>query len=204
MVLSAAIGSSHSFYVLHTTDDGTTWVTQTLGAYSALTITCPSTDACLIGVVSDVNPGVIATRDSGTQWTTTYFDGPGVTEGIGCWNASGCVAIGAINGSGDPQTEKTTNDGTSWNDISTMPGTPNLEGISCPSKQDCWTVGTVPESPSDTGSMLATANGGKDWTNGTIPSAVQGITAVSCGAVSVCLAVGTTSSGAVLLGTRPG
>jgi hypothetical protein len=68
-----------------------------------------------------------------------------------------------------------------------LPGTPALTGISCPSVQSCMAVGLSGSAQS--GLVLTTRRGGADWEESSTPAGAIVMTAVDCTSVSDCTAI---------------
>ena len=194
---------THAFYILSTTNGGGTW-TYTTGPESATSISCPSTSTCVIGV-DNYEYGLAqaeVTNNGGESWNVyTFPNSTGSPASVSCASASSCWAVGSITEQGIPEVEveQGTDGGTSWSTEATFSSGTFLTGISCPTTSDCWIVGT--NTSSDTGLMMASTDGGSTWKPGTLPISIEDASIVSCAAPYVCSAAGTTSSGAVMMGT---
>jgi photosystem II stability/assembly factor-like uncharacterized protein len=199
-VIGAAVPAESTFYILNTTDGGSTWSKEQEGGETVNSVYCDTTSFCLIGA-TDYYAGLpeVYVSTNGTSWTAHSLLVDGYVQGISCISSSECWIDGVISNSGTPIILQTTDGGSSWSTEATLPSGDSFYDISCPSASDCWIVGT--DSTTDSGVMLATADGGTAWNAGVVPSAAEDINALSCAAPYICSAVSSTSSGVVMLGT---
>lgn len=199
-VIGAAVPEEYTFYILHTSDGGSTWLKQQEGAATVNSVDCGTITFCVIGATSydDGLPEVYVTTD-GSTWSGVNLPALGFVQGISCVSSSQCWIDGVISNDGSPVILQSTDSGTSWSTEATLPSDDSLYGISCPSLSDCWVAGT--DSTSDSGVMFASTDAGNTWKAGVIPNAMEDVNALSCAAPYICSAVGTTSSGPVMLGT---
>jgi photosystem II stability/assembly factor-like uncharacterized protein len=199
-VIGAAIPEEYTFYILQTTDGGSTWSKQQESGQTVNSVDCATTSLCVIGATGyDAGLPEVYVSTNGTSWTVHGLSSDGYVRGISCISSSECWLDGVISDSGTPVIIQTTDAGNSWSTESTLPSGDSFYGISCPTASDCWIAGT--NTVSDSGVMLATTDGGTEWNIGVVPSAVEGIGSLSCAAPYICSAVGSSSSGAMMLGT---
>ena len=190
----------HEFYVLSTTNGGSSWSDKTLGA-GGISIDCPTTTVCLIGVQNLEEPSldVDYTHDGGSTWSSTIVgNNEGVPSWISCASAEDCWVAGLATGPGINFIDQTTNGGASWTASQDFASGISLRSISCPNTSDCWAAG---EDSSDNGVMFSTTDGGTVWKQGTVAGGAEAVSDTDCPAPYVCLATSSTSSGPVLVGS---
>jgi photosystem II stability/assembly factor-like uncharacterized protein len=84
--------------------------------------------------------------------------------------------------------DATSDGGRSWTaEPLSLPGTPALTGISCPSVESCMAVGLSGSAQS--GLVLTSRRGGADWEEASNPAGAIVVTAVDCTSVSDCTAI---------------
>jgi Bacterial Ig domain len=169
-------------------------------------VSCPSTSVCI-----SVGGGQISTT-SASGWTTQTAPVSAVNA-VSCSTSSDCMAAGwtSINAAA---VVNTTNGGTNWaTDFVAPDGVDDLVAVSCPTSTVCTAVGDAVGGIGNTGStqnfgsgvVVNTADGGATWTQQTLPAATGSLGAISCASVSVCEALGNTSSGgSAIVGTTDG
>jgi hypothetical protein len=169
--------------------DGTTWTTPAFPGQSESgldAVSCPAASDCTaVGSVADAaQPGTIfplALHWDGTSWTAQTVPQPagdqnGILTGISCPSTTHCMAV--TNGD-----YVEVWNGSVWK---ARPVSAAQSSVSCVSAKFCITVG------GDDGS--AELWNGSAWTTMTIPvpsgQSYGGFSAVSCGSVSSCTAIG--------------
>ena len=184
--------------------------------YSALdALSCASQSLCMAVGDYQVNGSAdsvtLAEAWNGKRWARTDTLNPSTgangsqLNGVSCRSADACVAVGSYvstSNSGDLALAEIWN-GKAWAMGSSIenPASPviTLQGVSCPSTNGCVAVGS--QTTSSVISTLAEQSTGGQWTSETTANpdgATQsGLSGVSCGAASACMAVGTyyTNSG---------
>jgi hypothetical protein len=128
----------------------------------------------------------LAERWNGGEWSVTQTPNPGATsasrlDAVDCRSVRSCMAVGAINRSGNHKAALVERwDGSGWSIQSTPKRLVSLSGVSCPSTTACMVVG---------GSQSARWNG-RRWS---VRSTGKGETliGVSCWSSNGCVAVGT-------------
>jgi photosystem II stability/assembly factor-like uncharacterized protein len=84
--------------------------------------------------------------------------------------------------------DATTDGGRTWTaQPLSLPGTPALTGISCPSIHLCMAVGL--SGSADSGLVLTTRRGGADWEEASTPAGAVAITAVDRSSATACMAI---------------
>jgi photosystem II stability/assembly factor-like uncharacterized protein len=146
--------------VMATTDKGATWSTQTTGA-----------------------PPPAASSDKTKPPPTR----PPALNAISCGGSQRCVAVGDIGDSSDSQRAgrgsvvATADGGSHWTDqVSGVKA--DLLGVSCPSPDDCFAVGS-------NGTIIHTTDGGAHW-DSQDPGTGALLSSISCADTSTCVAVG--------------
>jgi photosystem II stability/assembly factor-like uncharacterized protein len=148
-------------------------------------------------------PRAATTRVLGEQSATAAVRGQPAPVGTGelgavsCADATHCWAVGVV-GPDDTTTTAaaaatviaaTRDGGATWSAQSTGLGAvPELDGISCPTVDDCMAVGSTGGVPG-TGIVLTTRDGGLTWTQGAVPSGAFVLTGVRCASSTTCLAL---------------
>ena len=111
------------------------------------------------------------------------------------------VCIGVLGSAGPQSTSssivRTDDGGASWTS-SSVPISGSVLSLSCPTNHTCVAVGYpgMFRGTSATGFVLRSNNGGQSWVTGSLPSNfgfAPVLSAVSCGGVSSCMAIGVTS-----------
>ena len=142
--------------------NGTTWSTVVGpvagGRLSA--VTCATPTFCF--AVGSHDPGTLIERWDGTSWSTVASPNPGGTQGelngVACWSASGCIAVGDWGSYGKTKTLVERWDGVAWRiDASPKPAgavSASLGAVSCPSTTSCFAVGQHAEAGDYKGGAL--------------------------------------------------
>jgi photosystem II stability/assembly factor-like uncharacterized protein len=196
-----AFQAAPSIYILTTTDRGEVWSPQALGGRAGISIECPTDLVCIAGT-TDTNDGEAAvdvTQNGGNQWQQTDFETPGAVDSISCPKATQCWIAGVLTDSGAPIVKESTNSGSTWTSETTLSSDDSLSAISCPSTSDCWMTGS--DVSSGEGVMVSSTDGGSHWSAGILPSSALSGLALSCASPYICSAVGTSSAGAIMMGS---
>ena len=170
-------------------------------------VSCPTTSFCMaVGVSSDGSTGVaLVTSSSGQRWKRLSL--PKDERGLAlvtCTTSHSCIAQGtreAVSGvfdSGERLSIVTTSDsGTTWKQSAppevdlTTGGFPILKGVACPSSTRCFLVGdATPGDGSPSGSIYASADGGRTWTSEPVPPGTTILNGISCAKARECAVVG--------------
>jgi photosystem II stability/assembly factor-like uncharacterized protein len=164
---------------LLTTTGGTSWTQQAGGGSQANQmngISCTDTSTCYAAG----NAGtILKTSNGGQTWSLQTSGTTANLNGVSCFQANGCVAVGAAVSS--VATVRFTADGTSWNTGSST-GTQSLNGVSCVAGGACLAVGAA-------GTALGSTTGGSTWSAN--PSGTtNALNAVNCPSSSACYAAG--------------
>ncbi|NNN22657.1 MAG: hypothetical protein HKL80_11730 [Acidimicrobiales bacterium] len=196
-----------------TFNGGGTWTPSLLsGNFGIPTYISCATDLDCIGAAGGLNlngntPTMFFTSDGGITWKTSAFPFTYMVVGDDCFNATNCVAVGAINwpnsNSGLPllQIMYSQDAGKSWFPSSIPAGLPrifvqNSNLISCDSSGNCSAIVNK--------SILNSGDGGLTWSVVGAPSNVNSLISVSCTGSFQCFYLTITTSGpAVMYGTGP-
>jgi photosystem II stability/assembly factor-like uncharacterized protein len=207
--------------VLHSTNGGKTWSSQTVFRSTAPSpggpngVACPTAKECIA-----IAGSVFRTADGGKSWKLeSQPSGLNSTDAITCANASDCWLAGDVGASegmfGSTDGGKSWTAQASWSEGS-------VSQISCLSKSDCWAAGERAGTQMYQGFAAAhkTTNGGRTWSpvdlsgiklpNGSPP--IHGLSGVSCTSAKDCILVGSTTgppepakhSGVILVTTNGG
>ena len=199
--------------------NGTTWSTVVGpvagGRLSA--VTCATATMCF--AVGGHDPGTLIEQWDGTSWSTVASPSPNGTQGelngVACWSANGCIAVG------DWPSGKTTKtlverwDGASWHiDASPNPSgavTASLSAVSCPNATSCFAVGRHAEAGDYQGGALLEHWNGTAWNVQPLPTPkwhpptesgglliTPLLDGVSCAGPRSCMAVGYTTTDALV------
>ena len=169
-------------------------------------VSCASTTSCI--AVGQYTPsGSTVTKPLAAAWngSTWKLENPALPPGaisaslggVSCTSPSHCIAVGdfavSTNGPGNVLAEKW--NGSSWSILNTsnVPAGSGLSVVSCPSVTLCVAIGYVP------GGAIAEAWNGSTWSTEQTPAVPStpdmqteyGLSDVSCGSATTCLAVGT-------------
>ncbi len=194
--------------VASTTDGGRVWTAESIPALetamsSPFGISCASAADCVV-----TGDATLTTTNGGKTWAR--HAAAGVPLGpVTCPSTRDCYAVFNVT-SAVPTNEETflyasTNGGVTWKDVLSMPRhVAGLGGISCPTTTTCVAVGngyTQRAGGADTlyGLSELTSTSGRHWAQTTVAKA-QALFADSCVVKTRdCIAVGSTSAGAVIL-----
>jgi hypothetical protein len=204
--------------------NGTSWAIQPsaspAGADSQLLgVSCSSSDACT-AVGFDQRTGApsvtLAERWNGTSWTIQSTPNPAgastsVLTSVSCSALDACTAVGYHFAGGNPVAPLAERwNGTSWaiQPISGPSGTTHsqLSGVSCSGPNACTAVGSYKPFPSESETLAERWNG-TAWAIQSTPNPTSGtqpsLSAVSCGALTACTAVGDDYDGSETGNTVP-
>jgi hypothetical protein len=202
------------------------------GANDLASVSCLSAVDCVaVGSSSELagdpnfpnqNPQSLAETWNGSNWsvvstTSPLLSGDDTTfESVSCTDSSSiyCVAVGAIEGSGNPppldQPLVESWDGTNWSLMSTPPpDTDNglLTSVSCASSSSCKTVGQTEvciENYQGRGGIVCPSSqilveswDGTTWSIETVPNedGTDNLVSVSCSGSTNCVGMGSSSTG---------
>lgn len=101
---------------------------------------------------------------------------PTELEGVSCPSTSLCVAVGRA-ASNTEAILQSTDGGVTWTNATVPSVYGTLDAVSCPTVETCITSG------------LVSSDGGATW-SATAASGIVGITSISCGSVTDCVAIG--------------
>jgi photosystem II stability/assembly factor-like uncharacterized protein len=194
--------SQEAFY--GTTDGGTDWSTEPIpsGISETRALTCPTTasDSTCYTIDGDDPATFGVTTDGGSSWTLVASPSPtGGLTSITCPSASTCLA------STFAQVLSTTDGGSTWVTQTVRPAKKAnavLEGMSCPSVQDCDVVGVV---NTNLGFVAVTDDGGTTWKSVPMPTESQAFAFLqaTCPAVNECFAIAGGGNVSYILSTIP-
>ncbi|MCL4449340.1 MAG: IPT/TIG domain-containing protein [Actinobacteria bacterium] len=177
------------------TVSGWTNLDPSTGTSALYTISCPSASMC----VTASNNTIVATYNQGSTWTTQpipfNLSANLAIQQVYCASNFDCFAVGsygtwpAIKG----VLLSTQNGGNTWTVQSLTANTnvSDLSGLSCPSTQVCFLIGTVwNNSSSGNPAIFATQNSGETWTSQSLPSLPSWqnlvMNSISCPTVMAC------------------
>jgi photosystem II stability/assembly factor-like uncharacterized protein len=159
-----------------------------------------------VALVGSASPASAALSGTTPVWSVVAT-GPSKTAiiDLSCPSTSHCVAVGEDSTTKAALVLVSTDGGTSWKTVSTLPQyLHNLLSVSCASTTHCVAVGefTTPSgvTPGTKLAIIYTTNGGTSWTGGTLTGTLPtppgtrigpdiGFTDVSCGSTSSCVAM---------------
>lgn len=193
-----AVGPGQSFagLILHSTNGGSTWAKEAVpsGVNSGQTwaVDCPVLNICYVGTA-----GSLLKTIDGTNWSILPEPSqPTGQESISCPSVTECFVTAANAGVSNQEIMMTVDGGSTWTVIHTcaacsnsIPATtshPFYEaGISCPTTQVCYAVGTVPNVG---GAVLVTRDGGSTWTldDSSFGQPFYDATAINCPGTNQC------------------
>lgn len=171
-------------------------------------VACPSANNCL-AVGHNLNQFfrslTLTEKWDGNIWSQTnappYYSGPySYLQGISCYSASACTAVGYVKTgteASSPLVERY--NGSEWT-TQTAPSPSGfarayLYGVSCSSASDCWAVGkaahTASEEAEGKGSPTALVEhwNGSAWTVASLGTAPTQLMEISCSSPTSCVAV---------------
>jgi photosystem II stability/assembly factor-like uncharacterized protein len=185
-----------------TTDGGLAWSAQrvTGGLTPELSgISCPTTAECLaVGSNGSSLPGggiVLATHDGGAVWSQVASPaGAFEVTTVQCVSATSCTAI--VSNGTVMSSARTTDLGQTWLQEGNLPALfVGANDLSCTGGGICLVPGFVPTGTGHgEGSVALSADGGQTWALATVPSGLGLLQSATCTTVSLCLAVGTTTT----------
>jgi hypothetical protein len=209
MAVGSLTDSSFTSHVMTEQRVGSTWsvepADELVGTLSSQFngVSCPSAADCTAvgSYVTSSGQLPLAELWGGSGWSIDAFSAPSgaatsTLNGVDCWAASSCLAVGSwsasADGSGDTALAAVWN-GSSW--TLTSPVIPagavaaEFNGVSCPSATHCVAVGDY--STGNGALPLAEAWNGAAWTVQATPAtAAAELGGVSCTSASACTAVG--------------
>ena len=162
-------------------------------------VSCPTVAFCMaVGASPDGSTGVALMKSSTQSWTVLPVPaGQKSLVLVACATASRCVVVGGPPSDTQSTVLVTSDGGASWTQSmlpqqpSSLVGPVTAQGISCPSTQECFVVGSeTPGDGSPSGSVFATDDGGLRWTSQTLPVTTTSLLGISCPSASDCMAVG--------------
>jgi BNR/Asp-box repeat len=121
--------------------------------------------------------------------------GTGQLGAVSCADATRCWAVGVAGPNTAPAGGATVivatkNGGTTWKAQHLTGGaTPQLSGISCPTRLACMAVGTNGASVPGSGVVVTTEDGGVTWSPASAPASALTVAAVTCSDTSDCTAL---------------
>ena len=205
-----AVGSNATAPVLYqSTDGGQTWnlrtVASSIGYLQA--VFCQSgagSSNCWAVGTAEAGTGatavIYASTDGGNTWPSVRVTGlAGRLNAIACpgtVNTVTCTAVGSTNPISQSSTGtilRLRGDLSSVTSVAPPAGVTALTGIACQGSSNCLATGLTAPSPSSsnqTGTLIASANGGATWATTRIPSDVSGLAGLACPASGNCAAAG--------------
>ena len=224
LVIASAAACGETTSPSRTTTNDVKWNVQSLRNPRIVNlsgVSCPTVNDCwAVGATSSNSGVVVSTTDGGTTWSTQTLPNT-VTKNISgsrivrfssvsCPTTNDCWAVGATSANSGVVVV-TTDGGKKWSiqfpssglTQTLLGGLYTLNGISCPTGNDCWAVGAT---SSNSGVVIATRDGGTTWSAQILPNGVSILNGISCSASSQCSASGTGSSrvGAIVSTTDGG
>lgn len=146
--------------------------------------------AALFGLTGRMASSVAATPPAGPPVTFTS---------VSCAASSECVAVGKTS-TRSAAVATSTDGGDTWTVRAVSPLVLPLEGVSCPSRDDCVAVGWG-------GAVLTTSDGGQSWTAHSARALADALEGVDCSTIRRCIAVGegaSTGLPALIIATTDG
>lgn len=205
---------THSSGTTTTTPQSTPGVGGSAGSWTAASVanaaslnavSCPSASDCVaIGTDTSKDGAAWITTTGGATWTEHVLSNATTSPGsVSCSSPSDCVAVGGADpGQGDDWV--TTDSGTTWTEHAipsadtTQPTVGGFSDASCVSAQVCVAAGADSDG---NGVSWTTTDGGATWAQQSVPDTSGstqsngGPAAISCGAKSLCVTVGTNNNG---------
>ncbi len=229
---TSALGIGGTSTIVATTDGGSSWENRRwsppplpANAVSVVgsqlnSITCTSSNDCLaVGQATfstTLSPpietqGVITTtNDGGQTWETQLVQANDIT-GISCPVSDDCLAVGQNSGNQSVYRIVSTDGGTTWTVTSLASGSqiagghaPEINAISCFDTLNCVAAGVVFDSDEYETPITTTTDSGGAWSNQTVNPDGADLESVACVSSQACWAVGSTSSGLVIVHTISG
>jgi hypothetical protein len=211
--------------VLTTDDNGNTWSLTTPS--SPITrfgdsLSCPDNTHCFIGdgVTTTTNGGaaLLGSSDGGRTWTlVNSLPAPPGTAGalkiygIVCVSALDCTAAGNTYNTPTPGAYlATTTNGWSSFQTPTAPSVfHDLQSVSCPDVNRCWSAGNIGAGANSNLGIAATTDGGATWVSqatpgSTGPSSLNSVSCAGSASATTCFAVATGSTYATVVGINTG
>jgi RHS repeat-associated protein len=135
--------------------------------YSWSSVSCPNASDCwIVGQPRSGSVDIWATTNGGVSWTNqtpasgfSLFDQPVIS----CPTSSVCFA----DGGGSSTLMDTTNGGTTWSLVSTLPSGAAPDWLSCPDANHCVATNNVGSLKED---FISTNDGGSTWTTTAVPT----------------------------------
>jgi len=205
-IVLASDGSS--IWSASTMDGGQVWQrTGSLppGFGGVSNLSCLTTTACVTVGYTTTAPGqgtgaIAVTNDGGTTWTAaTIPAGVGKLHGVSCTGIADCVAVGTkatvtTNVVAAPsQVLRSDDGGATWTEVTSPDGVGDAFSVSCPTTDNCATVGTVwtvTDPPTPIGGVVTSGDGGSTWETADARYIPAGLTDVDCPVPTACVAAG--------------
>lgn len=147
--------------------------------------------AISLGLVTSAPASSLVRNAQGRSLSISQFQKlKGHLSGVDCFSGERCLAVGALAVRNPKHSLMalllTTDGGTTWVEEGPQRGG-ELDGVTCVSTSDCWSVGstggfTIPQ-------ILRSTNGGVSWSTQAIAQRGEALT-VSCGSISMCVVGG--------------
>jgi subtilisin family serine protease len=204
--------------LLKSTDSGATWsdITGNLGGNvgGIFSLSCPSIDTCLIGVVAENRDRrLLRSTNGGLAWADVW-SAEGDIYGADCFDTTNCIAVGSISGSTGLESAvfRTQNGGGTWQTITLPTGYyitlasrsgawfPKTE---CVSASRCFLAATVSDYETYVHSEIIQLDG-TNWTLGLLKVESTGFSSISCGSSTACVAVTDGNGLGLSFGTQDG
>ena len=202
VVGGSPVGNNYRGLIATSSDGGQSWTASpplpsAVGELSD--VSCPTVGFCMaVGASPDGSAGVALVKSTGQSWTVLPVPtGQKSLVLVACAKASQCVAVGGPPSDTQSSVLTTSDGGTNWTQSvlpqqpSSLVGPVTAQGISCPSTQECFVVGseTLPDG-SPSGRVFATDDGGLQWVSQTLPVSTTSLMGISCPSTTDCVAVG--------------
>jgi photosystem II stability/assembly factor-like uncharacterized protein len=136
---------------------------------------------------------VLATVDGGATWTPTTAPQALTVSSVDCATTTTCTAI--VNDGAASWSARTNDFGQTWQRMGNLPA-PFVasNAMSCPSGS-CLVAGYTPTGTGHgQGAIALSPDGGQTWSLATVPPGIGVLHDATCVSISMCLAVGTTST----------
>ncbi|MGH9088356.1 MAG: prepilin-type N-terminal cleavage/methylation domain-containing protein [Acidimicrobiales bacterium] len=194
VVLSATVGTGAlSWTPPDTLPAGTTYVSG---------LVCPASTACDAVAVVSGTPAILSLSGA-TTWKAGTLQSPPATTGLSqlaCASATACFALAATGAGPEILSLSAGPSGPTWNPDPLPTGGLTLTALSllsCPSTTSCYVAGTQ-NSGTATAGVLLSLGTGTAWVLDSAP-ATTGIYELTCAKATACVALGSTSTGPVVL-----